>query len=65
MYLAHFGLNQLPFGITPDTEFVYPSRSHLEGLNLLHVALASGEGFIKVVGEIGTGKTLLCRNLLA
>jgi MSHA biogenesis protein MshM len=65
VYLAHFGLSQLPFGITPDTEFVYPSRSHLEGLNLLHVALASGEGFIKVVGEIGTGKTLLCRNLLA
>lgn len=65
MYLAHFGLSQPPFGITPDTEFVYPSRSHLEGLNLLHLALASGEGFIKVVGEIGTGKTLLCRNFLA
>lgn len=64
MYLAHFGLQQLPFGITPDTEFIYPSQSHLEGLNLLHVALASGEGFIKVVGEVGTGKTLLCRNLL-
>lgn len=65
MYLAHFGLSQPPFGITPDTEFVFPSRSHLEGLNLLHFALASGEGFIKVVGEIGTGKTLLCRNFLA
>ena len=65
MYLAHFGLTQFPFGITPDTEFIYPSQSHLEGLNLLHVALSSGEGFIKVVGEIGTGKTLLCRNFLA
>lgn len=65
MYLAHFGLSQPPFGITPDTEFIYPSRSHVEGLNLLHVALASGEGFIKVVGEIGTGKTLLCRQFLA
>lgn len=64
MYLGHFGLTQLPFGITPDTEFIYPSESHLEALNLLHVALASGEGFIKVVGEIGTGKTLLCRKLL-
>ena len=41
------------------------SRSHVEGLNLLHVALESGEGFIKVVGEIGTGKTLLCRRFLA
>jgi MSHA biogenesis protein MshM len=65
MYLAHFGLTQPPFGITPDTEFVYPGESHLEALNLLHVALASGEGFIKVVGEIGTGKTLLCRKFLA
>jgi MSHA biogenesis protein MshM len=65
MYLAHFGLNQLPFGITPDTDFIYPSESHLEALNLLHVALASGEGFIKIVGEIGTGKTLLCRKFLA
>ena len=65
MYLAHFGLSQAPFGITPDTEFIYPSQSHLEALNLLHFALASGEGFIKVVGEIGTGKTLLCRNFLA
>jgi len=64
VYLAHFGLSQLPFGITPDTEFVYPSRSHLEGLNLLHMALASGEGFVKIVGEIGTGKTLLCRSFL-
>jgi len=65
MYLAHFGLKQAPFGITPDTEFVYASNSHLEGLNLLLFALASGEGFIKVVGEIGTGKTLLCRSFRA
>lgn len=55
----------MPFGITPDTEFIYPSASHQEGLNLLHFALASGEGFVKVVGEVGTGKTVLCRNFLA
>lgn len=65
MYLAHFGLQQPPFGLTPDTEFIYPSNSHREGINLLHFALSSGEGFIKVVGEIGTGKSLLCRNFLA
>jgi len=64
MYLAHFGLRQMPFGITPDTEFAFASRSHREGMNLLHFALASGEGFVKVVGEVGTGKTLLCRSLL-
>ena len=65
MYLSHFGLSQFPFGITPDTEFVVASRGHVEGLNLLHMALESGEGFIKVVGEIGTGKTLLCRRFLS
>jgi MSHA biogenesis protein MshM len=65
VYLAHFGLTQAPFGVTPDTEFIYPSNSHVEALNLLHFALASGEGFIKVVGEIGTGKTLLCRGFLS
>jgi MSHA biogenesis protein MshM len=64
VYLAHFGLNQLPFGVTPDTEFAFPSKSHREGINLLHFALASGEGFVKVVGEVGTGKTLLCRSFL-
>jgi len=65
VYLAHFGLTQLPFGVTPDTKFIYPSRSHLGAINFLHVALNSGEGFVKIVGEIGTGKTLLCRNFLA
>lgn len=64
MYLAYFGLKEPPFGITPDTAFIYPSRSHREGLNLLHGALASGEGFVKVVGEVGTGKTLLLRRFL-
>lgn len=64
VYLGHFGLKQPPFGITPDTEFAFPSRSYREAINLLHFALASGEGFIKVVGEVGTGKTLLCRSLL-
>lgn len=65
MYLSHFGLSQLPFGITPDTEFVVASRGHVEGMNLLHMGLQSGEGFIKIVGEVGTGKTLLCRKFLA
>lgn len=65
MYRAHFGLSELPFGITPDTAFAFAGRSHQEALNMLLVALAGGEGFIKVVGEVGTGKTLLCRRLLS
>ncbi|MBI2276218.1 MAG: AAA family ATPase [Dechloromonas sp.] len=64
MYLDHFGLSELPFGITPDTSFTVITRSHQEALNTLLIALASGEGFIKITGEVGTGKTLLCRRLL-
>lgn len=64
LYLKHFGLREAPFGITPDTDFLCATRSHQEALNTLLVALGGGEGFIKVTGEVGTGKTLLCRCLL-
>jgi len=64
MYLEHFGLEQSPFTITPDIDFFLNEGSHNEALNVLFVALRSGEGFIKVTGEVGTGKTLLCRKLL-
>ncbi len=65
MYLEHFGLRELPFAITPDTEYAYRAREHQSALNMLRLALDSGEGFVKVTGEVGTGKTLLCRTLLA
>ncbi|GAB4350689.1 MAG: AAA family ATPase [Gammaproteobacteria bacterium] len=64
MYLDHFGLNDLPFRLTPDTSYFFNAGGHQEALNVLLVALRSGEGFIKVTGEVGTGKTLLCRMLL-
>jgi MSHA biogenesis protein MshM len=64
VYLEHFGLNELPFGITPDTAYTFIAASHQEALNTLLVALAGGEGFIKITGEVGTGKSLLCRRLL-
>lgn len=64
MYLDYFGLTELPFGITPDTSFTFITQSHQEALNTLLVALNSGEGFIKITGEVGNGKTLLCRRLL-
>jgi MSHA biogenesis protein MshM len=65
IYLSHFGLREAPFGITPDTSFFYSCSSSQEALNTLLVAVANGEGFIKITGEVGTGKTLLCRKFLA
>jgi MSHA biogenesis protein MshM len=65
MYTAHFGLREPPFGITPDTSFFFGSPRSQEALNTLLVAARNGEGFIKITGEVGTGKTLLCRKFLA
>lgn len=64
MYQTYFGLTEAPFSITPDTSYFYAHGHYSEALNTLLVALRAGEGFIKVTGEVGTGKTLLCRKLL-
>ncbi len=64
MYLGHFALREAPFSITPDTDFFFAHEGAQASLNMLLVALRSGEGFIKVVGELGCGKTVLCRQLL-
>ncbi len=65
MYAEFFGFAEQPFSLTPDTQFFFDQCSHRDALNTLLLALQQGEGFIKVVGEVGTGKTLLCRILLA
>jgi len=64
-YLKHFRLRELPFGITPDTSYFFACRSIQEALNTLLIAVSNGEGFIKITGEVGTGKTLLCRKFLS
>lgn len=64
-YQSHFGLREAPFGITPDTSFFFRCASIQAALNTLLVAVGNGEGFIKITGEVGTGKTLLCRKFLA
>ena len=64
MYLEHFGLREMPFTLTPDTAFFMSRAGYQDALNVLLVALRSGEGFVKVTGEVGTGKTMLCRTLL-
>jgi MSHA biogenesis protein MshM len=65
MYNSHFGLREAPFGITPDTSFFFSCRNYQEALNTLLIATRNGEGFIKITGEVGVGKTLLCRKFMA
>ena len=65
MYLTYYGLNEYPFSITPDTQFAYNAAAHEEALNTLLLAIQTGEGFVKITGEVGAGKTLLCRRFLA
>lgn len=63
MYNKHFGLGSAPFRITPDTRWFFGGGQRAEVLETLKYAITSGEGIIKVTGEVGTGKTMLCRML--
>lgn len=63
MYLQHFGLERPPFKITPDTSLFFAGSKRGAALDALAYAITSGEGIIKVVGEVGSGKTMLCRML--
>ena len=63
MYYAHFGLKEPPFKITPNTDFFFSGANRGAVLDALVYAIANGEGIIKVVGEVGSGKTMLCRML--
>ena len=63
MYYTHFGLAQPPFRITPDTEFFYSGGNRGPILEALIYAIRQGEGIIKVTGEVGSGKTMLCSML--
>lgn len=64
MYENFFQLQTLPFTLTPNPNFFCDLKGHREALNTLLFCVQSGEGFIKIVGEVGSGKTLLCRKLL-
>ena len=63
MYYTHFGLARPPFRITPDTEFFYTGGNRGPILDALMYAIGQGEGIIKVTGEVGSGKTMLCSML--
>jgi type II secretory pathway predicted ATPase ExeA len=63
MYYKFFGLDQPPFKITPDTRLFFPGANRGAALEALVYAITNGEGIVKVVGEVGSGKTMLCRML--
>jgi type II secretory pathway predicted ATPase ExeA/septal ring-binding cell division protein DamX len=64
MYLSHFGLNEAPFRITPHTDFFFSGANRGATLEALLYAIAHDEGIVKVTGEVGSGKTMLCRVLV-
>ena len=64
MYEKHFGLSHKPFAITPDPRYLYLSDRHREALAHLLYGVGEGGGFVQLTGEVGTGKTTLCRSLL-
>ncbi|HSB78423.1 MAG TPA: AAA family ATPase [Candidatus Methylomirabilis sp.] len=64
MYTSHFGLTEPPFSITPDPRYLYMSERHREGLAHLLYGIQQPGGFVQLTGEVGTGKTTLCRCLL-
>ncbi len=64
MYQSYYGLSEMPFNITPDPKFLYLSPTHQEALQHLLYGLQERKGFIVLVGEVGCGKTTLCRRLL-
>lgn len=64
MYLQYYRLQEPPFNITPDPRFMFFSRQHQEAFNHLLFGIRERKGFIQLTGEVGTGKTTVCRRLL-
>lgn len=64
MYTQYFNLTEKPFSIVPNPRFLYMSEQHREALAHLHYGIQEGEGFILITGEVGAGKTTLCKCLL-
>ena len=64
MYAVHYGFREKPFALSPDPRYLFLSASHREVLGHLVYGIEQGEGFMAISGEVGTGKTTLCRTLL-
>jgi general secretion pathway protein A len=61
MYNKFFGFKEKPFKLVPNPAYFYLSKSHEEALAHLNYAISQGDGFVEITGEVGTGKTTLCR----
>jgi general secretion pathway protein A len=64
MHEEYYGFTEKPFSLTPDPKYLYKSESHANAFDLLQYAIRRREGFVVVTGDIGTGKTTLCRAIL-
>jgi general secretion pathway protein A len=64
MYEEYFGFTEKPFSLTPDPKYLFKSASHASAFELLQYAIRRREGFVVITGDIGTGKTTLCRAIL-
>jgi len=64
MHEEYYGFSDKPFSLTPDPKYLYKSESHANAFDLLQYAIRRREGFVVVTGDIGTGKTTLCRAIL-
>ncbi len=64
MYETYFGLNESPFNVTPDPKFIFFSQKHAEAFSSLIYGIETRKGFIAITGEIGAGKTTICRFLI-
>jgi general secretion pathway protein A len=64
MYEDYYGFTEKPFSLTPDPKYLYKSETHANAFDLLQYAIRRREGFVVVTGDIGTGKTTLCRAIL-
>lgn len=64
MYENFFSFSEKPFKLVPNPVYLFLSKSHEEAMAHLNYALAQGDGFVEITGEVGTGKTTLCRTFL-
>ena len=64
MYNRFFGLREMPFKLVPNPDYLFLGKSHEEALAHLEYAVSQGDGFVEITGEVGTGKTTLCRVFL-